>query len=191
MCEVPAPVSPHSKKRRVEDMAKKISKKNKKTKNRKLVIPTESSEEEEVPETPEPEPIIKLTSPEKTVVIPSAVSSTKSSHEEVRTSDITKNISDTDVNVIMGEGDLSKETTEPPQANDESDNEDGGFGDTFEDMTFDEEEEDFPDDMLMFMKQFKILNKKLNSIIQSQADMGGGSSVSSFEIDGLIKDFEA
>ncbi|CAI9263875.1 unnamed protein product [Lactuca saligna] len=41
--------------------------------------------------------------------------------------------------------------------------------------------------MLMSMKQFKILNKKLNSIVESQADMGGGSSLSSFEIDGLMK----
>ncbi|CAI9270904.1 unnamed protein product [Lactuca saligna] len=58
-------------------------------------------------------------------------------------------------------------------------------------MVFYEEEEDFPDHMLMSMKQFKIPNKKLNSIIQSQAVMGGGSSVFSFEIDGLMKACEA
>ncbi|CAH1412346.1 unnamed protein product [Lactuca virosa] len=49
--EVPIPVSPSSKKRRAEDLAKHISKKTKK--KRKLVIQEESSEEEIVPETPE------------------------------------------------------------------------------------------------------------------------------------------
>ncbi|CAI9290649.1 unnamed protein product [Lactuca saligna] len=46
-----------------------------------------------------------------TVIIPPEVSSAKSSHEEVRTSNITTNVSDTDVNVIMGEGDLSNNST--------------------------------------------------------------------------------
>ncbi|CAI9285485.1 unnamed protein product [Lactuca saligna] len=41
--------------------------------------------------------------------------------------------------------------------------------------------------MLMTMKQFKILNTKLNSILQSQADLGGGNSVTSLEMDGLLK----
>ncbi|CAI9298075.1 unnamed protein product [Lactuca saligna] len=136
MCEVPTLVSPHSKKRGAEDMAKKILKKKKKTKKRQLVIPTESSEEE-VPETTEPKPIIEPTSPKKIVVIPLEVSSAKSSHEEVQTSDITANVSDTGVYGIMGEVDLSKESTQPPQ------------------------------------------------------DIGGGSSVSNFEIDGLMKVFEA
>ena len=51
----------------------------------------------------------------------------------------------------------------------------GSFGGTFEEMEFDEEEETFPNYMLMTMKQFKILNKKMNSIIHSQAHMGGKS----------------
>lgn len=54
-------------------------------------------------------------------------------------------------------------------------------------MEFDEEETDFPDHMLMTMNQFKILNKKLNSIIQSQDDLGGGNSVISLVVDGLLK----
>ncbi|CAI9261474.1 unnamed protein product [Lactuca saligna] len=41
--------------------------------------------------------------------------------------------------------------------------------------------------MLMTMKQYKILNQKLNSIIQSQADLGGGSSISSMEVDSMLK----
>ncbi|CAH1448722.1 unnamed protein product [Lactuca virosa] len=48
--EVPALVSPLSKKRRAEDVAKHISKKKKR--QRKLVIQEASSEEEIVPETP-------------------------------------------------------------------------------------------------------------------------------------------
>ena len=47
-----------------------------------------------------------------------------------------------------------------------------GFGGTFEELEFGDVEEDFPDQMLMTMKQFKILNTKLNSILQSQADLG-------------------
>ncbi|CAI9276344.1 unnamed protein product [Lactuca saligna] len=79
-------VSPSTKKRRVEDMTKRISKKTKKTKKRQLVIPTAYSEDEEVPETPEAILIIEPSSPEKTIVIPPEVSSAKSLHEEVRTS---------------------------------------------------------------------------------------------------------
>ncbi|CAH1446567.1 unnamed protein product [Lactuca virosa] len=79
--EVPAHVSPSSKKRIAEDMAKQISKK---TKKRKLVLQHPSSEdEEEVPETPEFELSTKVSSPEKTQVIPPEVSSTESVLEEV------------------------------------------------------------------------------------------------------------
>ncbi|CAI9293068.1 unnamed protein product [Lactuca saligna] len=51
---------------------------------------------------------------------------------------------------------------------DESENEEGGFGGTFEDLAFDDKEEDFLDHMLMSM-----------------------NSVFSFELDGLMKEFEA
>ncbi|CAI9286329.1 unnamed protein product [Lactuca saligna] len=186
--EVPVPVSPSSKKRRTEDLAKRISKKKKKIKTQQLVIPTESSEEEEMPETPKATLITETSSPKKTTIIPPKVSSAKPFHEEARTSDITIYVSDTNVNVNMGEGDLNKEA---PKFTQESENEEGGFGGTFKDLEFDEEEENFLDYMLISMKQFKILNKRLNSIIQSQADMGGSSFVSSLEIDGLLKAFEA
>lgn len=63
----------------------------------------------------------------------------------------------------------------------ETDNE--GFRGTFEYLKFDAEEEAFPNHMLMTMKQFKILNSKLNSILQSKADIGGGSLVSILEVD--------
>ncbi|CAI9298402.1 unnamed protein product [Lactuca saligna] len=55
----------------------------------------------------------------------------------------------------------------------DTENESEGFGGTFENLEFDDDEADFLDHMLMMMKQFKILNTKLNSIIQSQADLGG------------------
>ncbi|CAI9298591.1 unnamed protein product [Lactuca saligna] len=67
-------------------------------------------------------------------------------------------------------------TTSPIQASIfmETENEYEVFGGTFENLVFDEDEVDFPDHMLMTMNQFKILNTKLNSILQSQADLGGG-----------------
>lgn len=88
---------------------------------------------------------------------------------------------------------LSSQSTDPPKTIDkpETDTDKGGFGETFDDLEFDDEEENFLDHMLMSMKQFKIINKKLNSIIQSQADMGGSKSVSSMEIDGMLKAIEA
>ncbi|CAI9302811.1 unnamed protein product [Lactuca saligna] len=92
---------------------------------------------------------------------------------------------------------FSSQSTDPPQSDkpptpiEESENKDTRFGGTFKDLEFDEEEDNFPYHMLMSMKQFKILNKNLNSIIKSQEDMGGSSVVSSLEIDGLLKVFEA
>ena len=41
--------------------------------------------------------------------------------------------------------------------------------------------------MLMSGKQFKILNRKLNTILQSQADSGVKHSLSSMEVDAMIK----
>lgn len=69
---------------------------------------------------------------------------------------------------------FSSQSTDPPKFIDDTDTDDGGFGGTFADLEFDPEEEGIPDHMLMSGKQFKILNKKLNSILQSQADVGGG-----------------
>ncbi|CAI9268433.1 unnamed protein product [Lactuca saligna] len=65
----------------------------------------------------------------------------------------------------------------------ETEHESEGFGRTFENLEIDEEETDFPDHMLMKMKQLKILNTKLNSILQSRAYLGGGNSVTSLEVD--------
>ncbi|CAI9263591.1 unnamed protein product [Lactuca saligna] len=90
---------------------------------------------------------------------------------------------------------LCSQSTDPPITTSpiqesifiETENEFEGCGGTFENLVFDEDEDDFPDHMLMTMKQFKILNTKLKSIIQSQADLGGGNYVSSLKVDGLLK----
>lgn len=94
---------------------------------------------------------------------------------------------------------FSSQSTDPPKPNSpvddtmlfETETDKEGFGGAFEDLKFDAEEEAFPDHMLMTMKQFKILNSKLNSILQSQADIGGGSLVSSLEVDSLLNVFES
>ncbi|CAI9294018.1 unnamed protein product [Lactuca saligna] len=114
ICELPASVSPLSKKQRTEDMTKHITqRKNKKT--RKLVISKKSTEDkEEVPETPEANLNQEISSPEKTIAIPPEVLVAKSVPEEVRTSDITVNVSNTDANDTMGEGDLKTEAQGNP-----------------------------------------------------------------------------
>ena len=87
-------------------MAKHISQKNKKKKTRKLVISNESTEDDEwIPETPEANLNTECSNPEQTIVIPPEASVSKSSHEEARTIDVPVNVSNTDTNVTMGEGD--------------------------------------------------------------------------------------
>lgn len=233
--DIPVPVSPSSKKRATEDMAKHLAKGKKMRKTRKIVLSTESTKEDErIPETPEFNSLISST-PEQTIIIPPKVSIAKSILEEVRTSDITAHVSDTDANVNMGEGGskdanqgpfistpfkslvsvtptstipissttisptfkyilnqpitsmLSSQSTDTPRPSSPTETDHEGFGGTFEDLEFHDEEEDFPDHMLITMKRYKILNQNLNSIIQSQADMGGGSSLSSLEIDSMLK----
>ncbi|CAI9285480.1 unnamed protein product [Lactuca saligna] len=68
--EILAPVSPSSKKRRAEYMAKHISKKKKKTST--MIISTESTndEDERIPETPEANLQKDTSTPSQTVVIP-------------------------------------------------------------------------------------------------------------------------
>ncbi|CAI9261149.1 unnamed protein product [Lactuca saligna] len=82
--EVPVPVSPASKKRVAEDMAKHLShsKKKKTKKARKIVSSSESTEEDErVPETPETT-ILTSSIPETTVIFTPEVSIAKSIFEE-------------------------------------------------------------------------------------------------------------
>ena len=42
----------------------------------------------------------------------------------------------------------------------------------------------------MLGKQFKILNNKLNSLLQIQEDIGGWNSVSGIEVDAMLKSYE-
>lgn len=43
---------------------------------------------------------------------------------------------------------------------------------SFADVQFDHEEDNIPNHMLMSGKKFKILNRKLNSLLQLQANAG-------------------
>ena len=58
---------------------------------------------------------------------------------------------------------------------------------TFADIEFNLEEENIHDCMLMLVKQFKILNRKLNSLLQLQADVGGRNHVYGIEVDVMLK----
>lgn len=58
---------------------------------------------------------------------------------------------------------------------------------SFADIQFDPEEENIPDHMLMSDKQFKILNRKLNSLLPLQADVGCQNSVVGIEVDVMLK----
>ncbi|CAI9277424.1 unnamed protein product [Lactuca saligna] len=99
--EVPAPVSPLSKKRRVEDMAKQISKKQKK-KTHKIILSPESIEEDEtILATPEANQ--EILTRDQTKDIPPKVSNVESSNEEKQTLDIIVHVSNTDTNVNKGE----------------------------------------------------------------------------------------
>ena len=176
-------MSPSSKKRRAEDLAKFLKK------NQRI------EDVEQVPETPE----IRIHEEAKTSVSvglskPIEQSPVVSLPQVTSTTDSPtfQSIMDQPFTTIF-----STQSTDPPNpsspidetmaADDETDTE--GFGGTFEALHFDHAEEDFPDHMLMTMKQFKILNSKLNSILQSQADVGSGG-VTSLEVDSLIKMME-
>ncbi|CAI9259707.1 unnamed protein product [Lactuca saligna] len=170
-------VTPSSKKCITEDVAKHISSKTKKPKKRKLIL--QGDEDKEINLSPQQHSPIKSTfemigierssvetsiadtsiifgestqvsAPMQTSVIPAEVSFTESFHEEVQTSGISTHVPDTDVNVYMAE--VVSNNDHPVVT---------------------QEEGDIPDHMLMYGKQFKILNKKLNSILQSHADARG------------------
>ncbi|CAI9284237.1 unnamed protein product [Lactuca saligna] len=86
---------------------------------------------------------------------------------------------------------FSSQSTDPLVTNKQdktpTDDEENVFNGTFADIQFDLEEEEVPDNMLLTGKQFKILNRKLNSLLQIQADGGGKNSASSLEVDKLLK----
>ena len=61
---------------------------------------------------------------------------------------------------------------------------------SFSEIQFDQGEENIPDHMLMSGKQFKILNRKLNSLLLLQANARGRNIVSGIEVDVMLKDQE-
>ncbi|CAI9266780.1 unnamed protein product [Lactuca saligna] len=130
---------------------------------------------------------MKKSTPKKTKFIPPGVSTVESFHEEVHTSGITVNISNMDVNVTMGEGVLDTSPQEGPKTINDDETDYGGFVGSFASIEFDPNEEDVPDHMLMSGKQFKILNRKLNSLLQLQVYGGGKDSVSGIEVDVMLK----
>ncbi|CAI9296860.1 unnamed protein product [Lactuca saligna] len=71
---------------------------------------------------------------------------------------------------------FSSQSTDPPinttEAHHSSDDDENIFGGTFGDIQFDPKEEEIPDNLILTGKQFKILNQKLNSLLQIQADRG-------------------
>ncbi|CAI9272207.1 unnamed protein product [Lactuca saligna] len=69
---------------------------------------------------------------------------------------------------------FSSQSTDPLVTHEEEqtpyDDEENEFDGTFADIQFDMEEENIPDNMILTRKQFKIVNRKLKSLLQIQAD---------------------
>ncbi|CAI9286432.1 unnamed protein product [Lactuca saligna] len=167
---------------------KKKSKKSKKT----------EEEVEQVPETPEDE------IPKEVETLQSTEISKRDDIKLIESTSLPQVTSTTDSPTFQSIMDqpfttiFSTQSTDPPNSSspvaetmavdEETDNE--GFGGTFEALSFDKAEEDFPDHMLMTMKQFKILNSKLNSILQSQADVGS-AEITIMEVDSIMKEMES
>ncbi|CAI9293852.1 unnamed protein product [Lactuca saligna] len=61
---------------------------------------------------------------------------------------------------------FSSQSTDTPKPTSPTETDHEGFGGTFEDLEFHDEEEDFPDHMLMTMKQYKILNQKSDEAVE-------------------------
>lgn len=62
---------------------------------------------------------------------------------------------------------------------------------SFLELQFNPKEEDIPNDIIMSSKQFKILNSKMNYLLQFMADTGGKNYVNRVEFDYLLKDQES
>lgn len=82
---------------------------------------------------------------------------------------------------------FSSQSPEKPQLVNDDDMDDGGFIGSFVEILFNSEEENIPNRMLMSGKQFKILNRKLNCLLQIQADGGGKNLISSIDMDVMLE----
>ncbi|CAI9271538.1 unnamed protein product [Lactuca saligna] len=85
---------------------------------------------------------------------------------------------------------FSSQSTDPPITHEEEEaqsDDEKEFDGTFANLEFDPEKENILDSRLLTGKQFKILNRKLNSLLQIQADSGNKHSVSSLEVYIMLK----
>ncbi|CAI9283126.1 unnamed protein product [Lactuca saligna] len=82
------------------------------------------------------------------------------------------------------------QSIEEPQFVNDDDMDGGGFMGSFSEIQFNSEYENIPDHMLMSGKQFKILNRKVNSLLQLQANVGGKNLVSALDVDVMLQDQE-
>ena len=78
---------------------------------------------------------------------------------------------------------LSSQSTKGQKTVQEDEPNDDDLMVSFAEIQFDPEEDNIPDNMLMPGKQFKILNHKLNSLLQIQVDLEGWNFVSGIEMD--------
>lgn len=74
-----------------------------------------------------------------------------------------------------------------PKSTSEVEQDDDNYMVSFGDLQLDPEEENIPDQMLMSRKQLKILNCKLNSLLQIQEDTRSRHFVSVIKVDVLLK----
>lgn len=85
---------------------------------------------------------------------------------------------------------FSSQSTEGEKTVPKSEQDDDDVMVYFAKIQFDPEEDNIPNHMLMPGKQFKILNHKLNSLLQIQEDTGIQNSVSWIEVDVMRKSQE-
>ncbi|CAI9284370.1 unnamed protein product [Lactuca saligna] len=81
---------------------------------------------------------------------------------------------------------FSSQSTEGEMIVPEDELDDDEFMVSFADLQFDLEEDNIPDNMPMSRKNFKILNKNLNSLLQIQVDTGGKNFVSGVEVEFML-----
>ncbi|CAI9286970.1 unnamed protein product [Lactuca saligna] len=75
-------------------------------------------------------------------------------------------------------------TDTPPVQDTKTDEEE--FQGSFAEIEFDSDKEKIPDHMIMSGKQFKILNRKLNYLLQFQANAVNNHSISGIEVDVML-----
>ncbi|CAI9278674.1 unnamed protein product [Lactuca saligna] len=168
-----------------------------------MIIYSESTadEDETIPETPEANLHKDTSTPTQTVVIPPKDLVSKSLSEEARTSNILVNISNTDENAIMGEDDSKKEnqgkpstvTSEtfvslPPQITPVITTTSTTDSPTFENIIkqpitslFSSQSTDPPTTTSQIQESIFMETE------HEFEDIGGGHSVTSLEVDGLLK----